>query len=172
MGVVCFRETYPTVLLERKANRLRKETGNPKLKSKLASKLAYKDYFKLAIERPARLLVGSPIVLFTSVYVAIIYSYLYLLFTTITEVYESIYHFSPGIVGLTYLGFGIGCFLAVVIFGFASDRILKRMSAKGEMKPEYRLPALIPGCKLPFLCPLFRNCSPEANMKSGQHLLT
>ncbi len=149
LGLIFFRETYPPVLLERKAKRLRKETGNPNLRSKLASDLAFKDYFKLAIVRPAKLLIGSPIVFATSLYVAVVYSYLYLLFTTITEVYESTYHFSPGIVGLTYLGIGIGCFLGVAIFGVASDRILKHMSAKGEMKPEYRLPPMIPGCKIP-----------------------
>ena len=147
MGVILFRETYPPVLLERKTKRLRKETGNSNLKSKLASDLAYKEYFKLAIVRPAKLLFGSPIVFATSIYVAIVYSYLYLLFTTMTEVFESIYHFHAGIVGLVYIGLGVGCFLGVVIFGIASDRILKRMSAKGERKPEYRLPPMIPGCK-------------------------
>lgn len=31
-------------------------------------------------------------------------------------------------------------------FGFASDKIVKHMSARGEMKAEYRLPPMIPGC--------------------------
>lgn len=88
----------------------------------------------------------SPIVLSLSIFVAIVYGYLYLLFTTITEVYEKNYGFSPGIVGLTYLGIGVGGFCGVIIFGFASDRIMKQKSAAGEMKPEYRLPPMIPGC--------------------------
>ena len=79
---------------------------------------------------------------------AVVYGYLYLLFTTITEVFEVDYNFSSGSVGLTYLGIGIGCLFGVGIFGFASDKILKHMSAKGEMKPEYRLPPMIPGCVL------------------------
>ena len=78
---------------------------------------------------------------------AFVYGLLYLLFTTLTEVFEGEYKFSPGSVGLTYLGIGIGCLLGVGIFGFASDKILKYMSAKGAMKPEYRLPPMIPGCK-------------------------
>lgn len=50
--------------------------------------------------------------------------------------------------GLTFLGIGIGSILGLAIFGFASDQILRRLSAKGEMKPEYRLPPLIPACVL------------------------
>jgi len=76
---------------------------------------------------------------------AVAYGYLYLLFTTITEVFEGNYGFSQGTVGLTYLGIGIGLFIGLGVFGVASDLILKKKSAKGEMKPEYRLPPMIPG---------------------------
>ena len=62
-----------------------------------------------------------------------------------TLVFELQYNFTAGNVGLTYLGIGIGALFGLLIFGSLSDRIVKRMSAKGEMKPEYRLPPLIPG---------------------------
>lgn len=57
------------------------------------------------------MLVMSPIVAMMSLFMAIIYGYLYLLFTTLTEVFEGNYGFSPGAVGLTYLGIGIGMFV-------------------------------------------------------------
>ena len=82
---------------------------------------------------------------------AIVYGYLYLLFTTITEVFEGQYGFSQGTVGLTYLGLGIGMFLGVGVFGAASDYIVKKKSKTGTMKPEHRLPPMIPGA---FLIPL------------------
>lgn len=91
------------------------------------------------------MLIFSPIVLALSVDMAVVYGYLYLLFTTITEVFQDNYHFSQGTVGLTYLGIGIGSLVGVVAFGVASDRIMKKKSALGEMKPEYRLPPMIPG---------------------------
>ena len=91
------------------------------------------------------MLIFSPIVLLLSLYMAIVYGYLYLLFTTFAEVFEGEYQFRPGIVGLTYLGLGVGLICGLVIFGGASDAILKRQSANGEMKPEYRLPPMIPG---------------------------
>lgn len=92
------------------------------------------------------MLLFSPIVLSLSVYMALVYGILYLIFTTITEVFEGEYNFSSGSVGLTYLGIGIGCLGGVLVFGIASDKIMKHMSAKGEMKAEYRLPPMIPGC--------------------------
>jgi multidrug resistance protein len=142
---IFMRETYPPVLLARKVARLRKEQDNPNLRSKLASDKSPAAYFKQSIVRPTKMLFKSPIVLTLSIYMAVVYGYLYLLFTTITLVFERHYGFSQGNVGLTYLGIGIGSMLGLIIFGSMSDRIVKHMSAKGEMKPEYRLPPLIPG---------------------------
>ena len=139
------RESYPPVLLERKSSRLRRETGNENLRSKLASPLDPAARFRIAIVRPMKFLFLSPIVLGLSLYMAVVYGYLYLLFTTITEVFEDQYHFSQGDVGLTYLGIGVGSLIGVVVFGIASDKILKAKSKKGEMKAEYRLPPMIPG---------------------------
>ena len=145
VAFLLLRETYPPTLLERKTKRLIKETGNQNLRSKLASSLTPGALFKIAIVRPAKMLVFSPIVLAMSTFMAVVYGYLYLLFTTITEVFEKEYHFSQGAVGLTYLGIGLGMFIGLIGFGAASDRIVKRMSTNGTMKPEYRLPPLIPG---------------------------
>ena len=81
-----------------------------------------------------------------SLYMAIVYGFLYLLFTTFTFVFEENYHFSPSIVGLVYIALGIGNFIGLAILGGTSDRIAKRLALKDgtkEIKPEYRLPPLI-----------------------------
>jgi len=142
------RETYEPILLQRLTNKLKKETGNDKLRSKLDRGIAKKELFTRAIVRPTKMLIFSPIVLALSVYMAIVYGYLYLLFTTLTPVYQDIYGFGAGPVGLVFLGIGIGSLLGLVLFGTFSDRLLKRLTVRngtGEMKPEYRLPPLIPG---------------------------
>jgi multidrug resistance protein len=144
-SITFMRETYEPVLLQKRVNKLKKETGNQQLRSKLDSGLTVREYFTRALIRPTKMLVFSPIVLSLSIYMAVVYGYLYLLFTTLTLVFERDYHFSSGNVGLVFLGIGVGSLLGLLIFGLASDRIVKRMSAKGEMKPEYRLPPLIPG---------------------------
>lgn len=154
------RESYAPKILQDKTNRLRKETGNMELRSKLDSGLSARDFFVRSIIRPAKMLIFSPIVRATSIYVGVVYGYLYLLFTTFTLVFEEIYGFSSGSVGLTFLGLGVGSLSGLVIFAWYSDRTIKRRTkaadeiaaaagqASAGMKPEYRLPPMIPGAAL------------------------
>ncbi|KAF2108998.1 major facilitator superfamily domain-containing protein [Lophiotrema nucula] len=137
------RETYAPVLLERKAARLRKETGNQNLRSKMAIDIPASEIFKRSIVRPMKMLFTSPIVFLMSFYVAVNYGVLYLLFTTITFVFEDQYHFSTGSVGLSYLGAGIGMIAGMAVLGVLSDKIIKKQMAKGNVKPEHRLPLII-----------------------------
>ncbi|KAJ5216403.1 uncharacterized protein N7498_002810 [Penicillium cinerascens] len=91
---------------------------------------------------PHKLLMFSPIVLVMSIYVALIFGILYLLFATFSMVFEGQYGFSTGISGLAYLGLGIGELAGLFTFGILSDQILKaKMAADNvqEPKPEYRL---------------------------------
>ena len=145
------QESFAPVLLERKAARLRKETGNDLLRSKLDVGLSPRDYFKRGIVRPVKMFIYSPIVAILAFYMAIIYSYLYLLFTTFTDVFQRTYHFSTSIVGLAYLGLGVGSFIGLLLFSTTTDRYVQKKAAEAEavtgrkgtgMKPEHRLPLL------------------------------
>ncbi|KAL8725729.1 MAG: hypothetical protein Q9166_007179 [cf. Caloplaca sp. 2 TL-2023] len=143
------RETYAPKLLRDKAKKLQKETGQEEYKSKLESDLPTKTIFFRAIIRPSKMLLFSPIVLGLSSYMALVYSYIYLLFTTFPLVFEAQYDFSTGIVGLAYLGMGIGMVGAAVVVGYTSDRHVARLAAKsGERKPEYRIPIMMLGSPL------------------------
>ena len=141
------RESYAPTLLARKAKKLRQETGNANLRSALESNRTTKELFLLSIVRPAKMLFLSPIVFLLSLYVGLVYGYLYLLFTTITTVFANTYGFNQGSVGLSYLGIGIGSIIGLILLGATSDKLLTYLSAKngGEKKPEYRLPPMIPG---------------------------
>lgn len=72
IAFVVLRETYPPVLLERKAAKLRMEKGNFNYRSKLASDVAAKELFKRSIMRPSKALVCCPIVTVMCTYVAIL----------------------------------------------------------------------------------------------------
>lgn len=100
-----------------------------------------------SIVRPTKMLFLSPIVFLLSLYTAVIYGYLYLLFTTITDVFETQYGFSQGSVGLAYLGIGVGSFIGLFALGAFSDRLQERLTASngGVPKPEYRLPPMFVG---------------------------
>lgn len=143
------QETYPIVLLERKAARLRKETGNPAYRSKLASDLPPQKLIRHTIVRPMKLLFLSPIVSVMCIYIAVLYGLLYILFTTFTFVFEEVYRFSTTSAGLSFLGSGLGTILGLYYCGIMSDRAIKQNVAAGKtLKPEDRLPLLItlPAC--------------------------
>jgi multidrug resistance protein len=143
MFLIVGRETYAPTILEKKAARLRKETGNPNLRSVMASNIPQKELFLRAIVRPMKMLFMSPIVFMTSFYVALNYGTLYLLFTTITFVFEGQYHFSSGSVGLSFLGAGVGMFVGMVALGSVSDKVIKKHQKIGDVIPEHRLTVLL-----------------------------
>ncbi|KAF7718170.1 MFS-type Multidrug transporter [Penicillium ucsense] len=146
LSLFTIRESYAPTLLAAKTKKLRKETGNENLRSVYDTGRKPMDLFMFSIVRPTKMLFMSPIVFLLSLYVGIIYGYLYLLFTTISAVFEGQYGWSQGSVGLSYLGIGIGSFIGLFILGATSDRLLHYLAEKkGGMKPEYRLPPMIPG---------------------------
>lgn len=140
------RETYAPVLLERKTKRLRKETGNEALHSKLDLGVSTKELWKRSFVRPVKLSLFDPICALMSLFMAIIYGILYLLFTTFTFVFEENYGFSESIVGLVYVGLGVGMLVGLFVVGGLSDPVIRRLADKhngGVLKPEYRLPMLM-----------------------------
>jgi hypothetical protein len=63
-----------------------------------------------------------------------------------TSVFQKTYHFNGGVVGLAYLGIGIGMFTGLFISGATSDSVVKKLTERnqGIAKPEYRLPLMLP----------------------------
>src|ERR1035441_6346772 len=100
--VILMSETYPVVLLERKAKRLRKQTGNNALTSRLASTFSPKVVLLNAMVRPMKLLLFSPIVLALSLFLGVCFGCLYLLFTTFSIVFTKQYHWNSGSDGLSF----------------------------------------------------------------------
>lgn len=144
--LIVMRETSPNILLERKAARLRVSTGNARLRSKLSRKLTPQQVLAQALVRPTMLLIRSPVVLILSLYAALVFGVIYLLFTTFNGVFRGQYGFSASLSGLVYLGLGIALVLGVVIFGNLNPRIqAARMKADrvDKPKPEYRLLLMI-----------------------------
>ncbi|KAL5327851.1 hypothetical protein ACEPPN_005557 [Leptodophora sp. 'Broadleaf-Isolate-01'] len=160
LSLIILRETYAATILRKKTNRLRKSTGNMLLRSRLDAGLSPKDFFIRSIIRPTKMLAFSPVVLITAIYVGVVYGYLYLLFTTFTPVFEEVYGFSTGSVGLTFMGLGIGSVIGVAFFAWSTDRMFKRRKAAQEAaaasgdegaggqvtapEPEIRLQMVIP----------------------------
>lgn len=150
-------ETYAPVLLERKAARLRRQTGNPNYKSKVASDLTAGALFRKSIFRPMKMLLCCPIVTTTCTYIAILYGTLYLLFSTYSFVFTEVYNFSTTSAGLVFVAGGLGTLAGLLYIGYFSDSTIQRRAAMGKpVPPEARLPLVItlPG-SLSFPCGLF-----------------
>jgi len=146
-GWFLLRESYAFVILKWKTERLRKERGNPNLRSALDTGKTSKELFKFSIVRPVKMLFLSPIVFLISLHMAIVYGYLYLMFTTFPRVFEGQYHFTSGTIGLVYLGEGVGSFLGLMFCGAVSDRLVAYLTKRngGAVKPEYRIPVMFVG---------------------------
>ncbi|ROW14928.1 hypothetical protein VPNG_03346 [Cytospora leucostoma] len=146
-AAVLMRETHPGILLERKAANLRASTGNHDLRSRMTqTRLTPGQVLIAALIRPSGLLLHSPILFVISVYVALVFGTMYLLFTTFTDVFEGQYGLSTTVSGLTYLGLGVALVAAMVTSRAIGDRVQQsRMRADGVdiPKPEYRLVLMI-----------------------------
>ncbi|KAF3404182.1 hypothetical protein DPV78_003383 [Talaromyces pinophilus] len=146
--IMCFllvRETYAPRLLHEKAIRLQKETGR-RMRGKFDKGQTPSITITTAISRPTILLMRSPIVGLLSLYVAIVYSYMYLLFTTFTNVFDTQYGFNSGEAGLSYLGLGVGfCLSQVTVMRLSSWYRRQQLEKCGSNKPEDQLLPLILG---------------------------
>ncbi|KAI1312690.1 putative MFS multidrug transporter [Xylaria venustula] len=145
-ALIFMRETHPNILLERRAARLRHETRNPAIKSIFDKGLKGHQVLLASLVRPTQLLIFSPIVLVMSIYVALVFGLLYLLFASFSPLFEDTYGFSPSISGLSYLGVGLGELVGLFIFGALGDKILKKRMATDQStkyRPEYRLIMMI-----------------------------
>lgn len=144
--LVVFRETYKVKILERKAAKLRRQTGNPNLQSAYALSISGPSLLFLSITRPFKLLFLSPVVFLVSLCGGLAYGCFYVIVTSVSQIFEQIYHFGQGPVGLSFLGLGFGMGFSVIFCSMTLDWYLNRKSLYGDIKPEYRLPPMVVGC--------------------------
>ncbi|EAW12568.1 MFS transporter [Aspergillus clavatus NRRL 1] len=136
-------ETYAPVLLRRRAARLSELTGQV-YKSKTEAeqgKRNFSDALKTSLSRPWILLFQEPIVLLLSIYMAIIYGTLYMLFGAFPIVYAGQRGWNQGVSGLAFLGIMIGMMIAVTYSIIDNKRYIRvQEEHNGFAPPEARLP--------------------------------
>ncbi|KAJ5618849.1 hypothetical protein N7510_002833 [Penicillium lagena] len=143
MGTLLIPETYAPVLLRRRAERLSKISGKvyrskPDIEQ---GKVSLKEAFKLALSRPWILLFREPIVFLLSLYMAIVYGTLYMMFAAFPIVYQVDRGWNQGIGGLAFLGIMVGMLIAVVYTLFDNKRYIRVQDEhNGFAPPEARLP--------------------------------
>ncbi|KAI9001557.1 MFS polyamine transporter [Trametes punicea] len=153
LGLFYLRETYPPILLEWKAQRIRKkldlENAPPREIRTVfdGADRHWKNIVTRALIRPFVIFFHEPIVQLLGVYMAFVYGILYLFLTTIPSIFEDLHHQPVGIAGLHYLALGVGLIGAAQINARMLDKLYRYLSKKnnGVGKPEFRLPPLFPG---------------------------
>lgn len=148
IGTLYVPETYPPVLLRKRASALSRATGKVyKTKIELdRGRVSAKAAFGTALSRPWVLLIKEPIVLLTSVYMAILYGTLYMLFPAFPIVFQQIRGWSSGIGGLAFLGVMVGMIGGVLYAIYDNDRYAKLVDRSGGFAPpEARLPPAMVG---------------------------
>lgn len=148
IGSLTIPETYAPVILKKRAAELSKRTGKTYISVMEArqGKVTAKHAFTKALSRPWALLFIEPIVLLISIYMAILYGTLYMLFGAFPIVYQKQRGWSEGIGGLAFLGVAVGMIIGVGYSIIDNSRYAKVEKAhNGEAPPEARLPTAMVG---------------------------
>ncbi|KAF4984497.1 hypothetical protein FZEAL_345 [Fusarium zealandicum] len=154
LGICLVPETYAPMLLKHRAHALSMKTQRVyKSKYEHEGKLESPSVIlKKALLRPWLLLFVEPIVLILSVYTAIVYGTLYMLFGAYPVVFQLERGWSAGKGGLAFLGVAVGMVLALPVVAAINLWYMKitRASKDGVAPPEARLPgSMIGGIAVP-----------------------
>jgi hypothetical protein len=111
---------------------------------------SWRTIMKKSLSRPFALFAHEPIVQLLGIYMAYLYGSLYLFLTTIPSIFQGIYQQPVGIAGLHYIALGIGLIAASQLNAKTMDKIYIYLKSKhgGVGRPEFRLPAMVPGSLL------------------------
>ncbi|KAL1599262.1 hypothetical protein SLS59_006279 [Nothophoma quercina] len=151
--VWCLPETYAVVIARKVSEKSALETPKATIRTHLSEMV-------VTLRRPWLMMAREPILLFTALYLALVYSMQYLFFQSSPIVYGSIYSLSEDLIGLCYIPmlFGVSCgFLLAHCFGRLYIRAQENSRGWATV-PEYR--------RLPLAC-IGAPCIPIALLLLG-----
>lgn len=141
-----FQETSHKTILSRRARRIRKQTGDDRFYSihdKEDEQMEISTIIKNTLVRPFKMIAREPIILAFDLYSGIAYGAFYLFFESFPIVFINVYHFTLIELGLSYLGFCVGCFMAFMILGIFQMKYLKKKFENKSFVPEDLLVILL-----------------------------
>lgn len=156
--MICLPETSAPNILLRRAQRLRKLTGNQNLQSQSEidqSKMTVGEVVVSNLWRPVQINALDPAVLFTSLYTALMYAIFYSFFEVFPFVYATGipkvgsptkgYGMNAGEIGLIFLSISVGVGIAIAIYTWYLHNVFEpEIRTKGLGAPERRLLLAIP----------------------------
>lgn len=147
LGVLFVPETYSPVILRKRAAKLSSISGKVyRTREDAAGRISTRSAITTSLVRPWILLFKEPIVLVLSIYMAIIYGTLYMLFGAFPIVFQLHRGWSEGVSGLAFLGVAVGMIIAVTLGPLGNKRYMKVAAEHGGIAPpESRLDAAVIG---------------------------
>ncbi|KAI1080325.1 caffeine resistance protein [Whalleya microplaca] len=141
-----FHESYGALILRRRAERLRRQTGNRQYytqSERLDGDRSATAVLAQALTRPLRLLLFHPIIQVSAILEGFDYGILYVVLSTFSELWISQYSQSVEISGLHYIACSLGELVASQAGGSIMDYFYKRRQAHNHA-PESRIPLMFP----------------------------
>ncbi|KAK2628826.1 hypothetical protein QTJ16_001929 [Diplocarpon rosae] len=147
------QETYAPILLQRKAARIRKETGDGRWWCRYDQRSSPFEILKINLSKPLILSFTEPILWFWNAYVAILYGILFLCIVAYPLIFTGLRGWSIGMTGLAYMGIAFGNMLAIVTEPLARRVINSHQTdpATGRVYPEASISVV---CLASILCPI------------------
>ncbi|EGS19662.1 putative multidrug protein [Thermochaetoides thermophila DSM 1495] len=148
-------ETYHPVLLKRKAEKLRRETGDDRWRAPIEKTTrSVTKTVAWSLLRPFQILFLEPMAMILNIYTAMLLGLLYLFFGAFPLIFRTNYDFNLWQVGLTFMGLLVAMILACLstpIWNRIREHLVeKRRKETGVVKdePEDQLPPVIFGAPL------------------------
>ncbi|KAF4537137.1 MFS transporter [Lasiodiplodia theobromae] len=148
VGTLAVPETYGPVILRKRAEKLARMTGKHyrSIVDHDRGKMTFQKVLNKSMRRPWALLFREPIVLLLTIYLAIVYGILYMLFGAFPVVYQQHRQWTQGVAGLPFLGVAIGMVVSMLYNILDNRRYIQVVKANhGHAPPESRLPPSIVG---------------------------
>ncbi|KAF2124651.1 MFS general substrate transporter [Dothidotthia symphoricarpi CBS 119687] len=146
-----FPETYAPVLLQRRADKLTKETGKQHLVAGMTPK-PIAQQLRIGALRPWIMLIYEPIVTLLSLFLSVVHGTLFCLFAAYPIVYEKGRGWPQGVASLPFLAIIVGIMISLLYVAFVDQKRYARVVAQhnGAAPPEARLPpAMLGAAALP-----------------------
>jgi MFS transporter, DHA1 family, multidrug resistance protein len=137
-------ETYAPAILLSQARCFRKRGINVRTKEEILGDRDLYRMLKIALKRPWRILL-DPISLFAALYIALVYTLLYMLFSIYPIIFQEKRGWNPGKGELPLIGVMIGPILGSFILLYFTRLDVRKVAKGDKITPEDRLPVAMIG---------------------------
>lgn len=146
------RETRGDVILKKRAKKLRKETGRPIYAEAELDTTSVWKLLQVSFERPTRMLLTEPVVIFFTLWVSFAWGILFLFFSSVSQTFSANYGYNTFQTGLIQLAISVGAVIGTVINPLQDwiylNSAKRNRDKPGRPIPEARLYTSIPGSLL------------------------